>query len=133
MNALTCEQYVEKYEKYIDTWVTIRGPVMAQVASTPIGRTRVYEKKGNGLVSGALFSLIILIAASLFYTWSRVEVVKIGYEIFKANSEMRRLDQENKELILEIATLKSPKRIERIAREELKLLPPKDDQIIILR
>jgi len=46
---------------------------------------------------------------------------------------MRQLDQENKELILEIATLKSPKRIERIAREELKLLPPKEEQIIILR
>ncbi len=105
---------------------------MAQAAS--IGRTRVYEKKGNdGLVTAVLLSLTILIAAFLFYTWSRVEAVKIGYQIFNANSEMRRLDQENKELILEIATLKSPKRIERIAREELKLLPPRDEQIIILR
>lgn len=107
---------------------------MVQTASISAGRRRVSEKKGsNGLVTAVLLSLTILIAAFLFYTWSRVEVVKIGYEIFKANSEMRRLDQENKELILEIATLKSPKRIERIAREELKLLPPKDDQIVILR
>ena len=107
---------------------------MAHVASTSIGRTRVSEKKeGDGLVTAVLFSLTILIAAFIFYTWSRIEAVKIGYEIFNANSEMRRLDQENKELILEIATLKSPKRIERIAREELKLLPPKGEQIVILR
>lgn len=107
---------------------------MAHVASTSIGRARVSERKeGDGLVTAVLFSLTILIAAFIFYTWSRIEVVKIGYEIFNANSEMRRLDQENKELILEIATLKSPKRIERIAREELKLLPPKDEQIVILR
>lgn len=105
---------------------------MAHVAS--IGRARVSERKGNdGLVTAVLISLTILIAAFLFYTWSRVEAVKIGYEIFNADTEMRRLDQENKEMILEIATLKSPKRIERIAREELKLLPPKDEQIIILR
>lgn len=105
---------------------------MAHVAS--IGRARVSERKGNdGLVTAVLISLTILIAAFLFYTWSRVEAVKIGYEIFNADTEMRRLDQENKEMILEIATLKSPKRIERIAREELKLLPPKDEQIIILK
>ena len=107
---------------------------MAHVASTSLGRARVSERKeSNGLVSAVLFSLAILIASFIFYTWSRIEVVKIGYEIFNTNSEMRRLDQENKELILEIATLKSPKRIERIAREELKLLPPKDEQIVILR
>lgn len=107
---------------------------MSHVASTSIGRARVSERKeGDGLVSAVLFTIIILISAVLFYTWSRVQFVKIGYEIFNANSEMRRLDQENKELILEIATLKSPKRIERIAREELKLLPPKGEQIIILR
>ena len=107
---------------------------MAQVLSTSIGKSRASERKeDNGLITAVLLSLVILIAAFLFYTWSRVEFVKIGYEIFSANSEMRRLDQENKELILEIATLKSPKRIEMIAREELKLLPPKDEQIVILR
>lgn len=107
---------------------------MAHVAATSIGRARASEgNRGDGLVSSVLFILVIVISVLLFYTWSRVQVVRIGYEIFNANSEMRRLDQENKELILEIATLKSPKRIERIAREELKLLPPKDEQIIILR
>jgi cell division protein FtsL len=107
---------------------------MAHAASTSIGRARVLERKGNdGLVTSVLFTIAILVSASLFYTWSRVEVVKIGYEIFNANAEMRRLDQENKELILEIATLKSPKRIERIAREELGLIPPKEEQTVILR
>lgn len=107
---------------------------MAHAASTSIGRTRASEgNRGDGLVSAVLSVLVIVISVLLFYTWSRVQAVRIGYEIFNANSEMRKLDQENKELILEIATLKSPKRIERIAREELKLLPPKEEQIIILR
>lgn len=106
---------------------------MARIASASIGRTKVSESKNDGLVTAVLFSLVIVIAALIFYTWSRLEVVRLGYEIFNANSEMRRLDQENKEMILEIATLKSPKRIERIAREELNLLPPRDEQIIILR
>lgn len=107
---------------------------MAHVASASIGRARVSEgRRGDGLVSAVLTILVIVIAVLLFYTWSRIQVVRIGYEIFNSNSEMRKLDQENKELILEIATLKSPKRIERIAREELKLLPPKEEQIIILK
>lgn len=107
---------------------------MSHAVSTSIGRTKVSERKeGDGFVTAVLASLTILVAAFIFYTWSRIEAVKIGYEIFNANNEMRMLDQENKELILEIATLKSPRRIEKIAREELKLLPPKDEQIIILR
>lgn len=107
---------------------------MSHAASTSIGRARSSEaNRGDGLVSAVLSVLVIVISVLLFYTWSRVQVVRIGYEIFNANSEMRKLDQENKELILEIATLKSPKRIERIAREELNLLPPKEEQIIILR
>lgn len=107
---------------------------MSKIAYASFGRVRTSEMKGNtGLIAGVLFTLAVLILTFLFYTRSRVEVIKIGYEIFNANSEMRRLDQENKELILEIATLKSPGRIERIAREELKLLQPKDEQIIILK
>ena len=107
---------------------------MAHASSTSIGRTKASDiTRGDGLVSAVLAILAIIISVLLFYTWSRVQAVRIGYEIFNANSEMRKLDQENKELILEIATLKSPKRIEKIAREELKLVLPRDEQIIILR
>lgn len=107
---------------------------MANAVSNYMGKTRASEvTRGDGIVSGVLSIIAIIISVLLFYTWSRVQAVRIGYEIFNANSEMRKLDQENKELILEIASLKSPKKIEKIAREELRLIPPKDEQIIILR
>lgn len=39
----------------------------------------------------------------------------------------------NKRLRLEVATLKSYARIEKIAVEELKMVKPKPDQVIVIR
>ena len=60
---------------------------MAHAASRSIGKARASEaNRGDSLVSAVLSVLVIVIAVLLFYTWSRVQVVRIGYEIFNANN-----------------------------------------------
>jgi cell division protein FtsL len=60
-------------------------------------------------------------------------VIQVGYEISNALKEERILAEANKKLRLEIATLKSYTRIEKIAVEELKMSNPKSDQVIVIR
>jgi cell division protein FtsL len=81
------------------------------------------------------FSLImlLLIGGSLFYVWSRIQVIQLGYEISNTLKEERALTEANKKLRLEIATLKSYARIEKIAVEELRMTKPKPDQVIVIR
>lgn len=86
--------------------------------------------------SGLLFFtllLFFLIGASLFYVWSRIQVIQLGYEISNAMKQERALNEANKKLRLEIAQLKSYGRIEKIAVEELKMLKPTADQVIVIR
>ncbi len=57
----------------------------------------------------------------------------MGYAISDALKEERNLIRVNKKLRLEIATLKSYARIEKIASEELGMVKPKPDQVIVIR
>jgi cell division protein FtsL len=77
--------------------------------------------------------LLFLIGGSLFYVWSRIQVIQLGYEISNALREERTMTEAGKRLRLEIATLKSYTRIERVAVEELRMAKPKPDQVIVIR
>jgi len=82
-----------------------------------------------------LFTLLMVffIGGSLFYVWSRIQVIQLGYEISNALKEERALIEANKKLRLEIATLKSYGRIEKFAVEELRMAKPKPEQVIVIR
>jgi cell division protein FtsL len=91
--------------------------------------------KGIKLNFLILFTLLMLffIAGSLFYVWSRIQVIQLGYEISNALKEKRVLTEANKKLRLEIATLKSYSRIEKLAAEELRMAKPRPEQVIVIR
>jgi cell division protein FtsL len=98
---------------------------------------KVPKKKGFGfnLRLFLFFSLLLsfLIGGSLFYVWSRIQVIHLGYEISNAVKEGNGLVEANKRMRLEVATLKSYARIEKIAVEELNMVKPKPHQVIVIR
>jgi len=77
--------------------------------------------------------MLFFIGGSLFYVWSRIQVIQLGYEISNTLKEERALIEANKKLRLEIATLKSYVRIEKLAVEELRMAKPKPEQVIVIR
>jgi cell division protein FtsL len=94
------------------------------------GKVKARERASGLLV----FCLIAaLIAGSLFYVWSRVMVINLGYDLSEAMEVHWKLVGENKKLHIEIATLKSLGRIERIAQEELEMEKPLPGQIILMK
>jgi cell division protein FtsL len=95
-------------------------------------KTRPKRIKLNLLI---LFTLLMLffIGGSLFYVWSRIQVIQLGYEISNTLKEERALIEANKKLRLEIATLKSYARIEKLAVEGLRMAKPKPEQVIVIR
>ena len=99
------------------------------------GEDSKIRPKGRKLNLLMLFSLLMFffIGGSLFYVWSRVQVIQLGYEISNALKEERALTEANKKLRVEIATLKSYSRIEKLALEELRMAKPKPEQVIVIR
>lgn len=80
-----------------------------------------------------LLGILSVVIVSIFYLWIRLEVIKLGYEISEASRYQMELIQENKRLKIELSNLKSPERIERIARENLKLHYPMGEEVIMVK
>ena len=79
-----------------------------------------------------LVVMVLFFAQALLYVWCRVQCVNAGYGI---ESEMRRrqaLTKERNTLDIEMARLKSPERIETIARTRLGLVMPDAQQTVTL-
>jgi cell division protein FtsL len=93
------------------------------------------KAKARGKTSGflALCIIVALIAGSLFYVWSRVLVINLGYDLSEAMDMHGKLLQDNKKLHIEVALLKSLARIERIAQDELDMEKPLPGQIILMK
>ncbi len=91
---------------------------------------QMVEKGLKGIFTYLIITLILLFC-SLFFVWSRLEVWRIGYEISQEKETQKRLIEVNTQLRMELATLKSPRRIEEIACSKLGLVKPKPSQIII--
>lgn len=74
--------------------------------------------------------IALLLSVSLFFVWSRVQVTSLEYDMSQLQSTLRDLRQETSNLRLEAASLRSPERIEQVARQELHLRLPSADQVI---
>ena len=77
-----------------------------------------------------LFSLFA--AVGMLHVTSRVLVVDMGYRLSKAESESRALTREHDRLKLELATLKAPGRLEKVAREKLGMAMPTGSAVVSL-
>ena len=68
----------------------------------------------------------------LLNVWLRLQVVNQGYALSATTKLHERLEQEQRELRVEHATLASPERVEAMARQRLSLRPPEKGQVIVL-
>ena len=88
------------------------------------------KRRWNFLAVSSLFLAVVSLA--LFYVWLRLQVVHMGY-LLSATSKLRaQLEQENRELRVELASMTSPDRLEAMARRRLGLVPPEKGQVVIL-
>ena len=74
--------------------------------------------------------IALMLTVSLFFVWSRVQVIGLEYEISTLESDLRDSRKETSRLRIEAASLSSPERIERVARSELGLRLPVAEQVI---
>lgn len=77
--------------------------------------------------------LIVLFAAlGMFYVWTSMESMKLGYEISNLNAAKEKLIHTNKKLIIKKTALKSPSRIYKIAKK-MGFKYPKEGEIVMVK
>src|SRR5258708_21890960 len=75
---------------------------------------------------------LFLVVVLLFSAWQHFEMLRHGYQIERMQQERAAEEEVNRHLRLEIETLRAPRRIERIATEQLHLVTPVPGHAIVI-
>ena len=101
----------------------------AKRAKKLASKDRSARRRGFIAVGVLAFSLIGMV---WLHVWLRLQVVHMGYVLSTTSKLQGRLEQENRELKIELATLTSADRLESLARRRLGLKQPEKGQVIVL-
>ncbi len=106
------------------------GKTAGWLTAIPRALTWPARTRSYGII--LTLSLISLVVVALLHVWTRLEVIRIGYELSLQSRLHQALVQHNQRLRLELATRKDPATVERIARERLQMVPPDPSAIRVL-
>lgn len=101
---------------------TARGGIAAVRRQMTVVERRLARQLGLGALAALTIALALV--------WVRLQLVHTGYDLSTARQVENRLEQEQGELQIEIATLTSPRRLEDIARTRFGMGPPAPGQIV---
>jgi cell division protein FtsL len=77
--------------------------------------------------------MVLLTVVSVFHVWSRFKLVDLNLQISEASRLLKEAEQEQKRLNLEVASLRTPARIEAIAKNELGMALPTEQQVVLVK
>ena len=95
------------------------------------GRARRIASRHVGLA--LLLSASMVLGGILLYLWPQVRLVSLGYRQSTLLAQRTQVGQRQKELQVELGSLRQLRRIEDIAAQHLGLRPPQAAQVIYVR
>jgi cell division protein FtsL len=104
--------------------------VRKDVRNNPIVREVDAERQAE--MWKTLFLAGLVVMAVMFWTWQHFELLRHGYRLEELQKQQVAEEDIARHLRLEIDTLRSPKRIEAIARGRLNLVTPKREDAIVI-
>ena len=108
--------------------LTVRRPLVRPTAD----RGRLLRVMRGWLVRRALVLGGVLVVLCLLDVWLRLQVMHVGYELSAARQMQLRLEHEERELEVELATLRDPGRLGELARHRLGMVDPVKGQVVVL-
>ncbi len=81
-----------------------------------------------------LFLVSVLIGGGIFsYVWPRVKIVNLIYYYNNLQVKEKQLEQYNKMLKLELASIMSLEKVEKVAKEKMGMVVPEDNNVIFVK
>ncbi|PYR61998.1 MAG: hypothetical protein DMF91_08295 [Acidobacteria bacterium] len=104
--------------------------IKKDVRNNPIVREVDETRQRELWKSAGVAGFLVLVL--LFSAWQHFELLRHGYRVEQMQSERAAEEETARHLRLEIETLKSLKRIETLAVEQLHLVAPSRDEAIVI-
>ena len=101
-------------------------------APRPFGGTQLATNRLD-VFRFLMICMVLLTVVSVFHVWSRFKLVDLNVQISETSRLLKEAEQEQKRLNLEVASLRTPARIETIARNELGMALPSEQQVVLVK
>ena len=98
-------------------------------AKDRLGSRKRKKLRGMSLI---FFAVMIVFSVLLLRVWISDKAVDLACEIDRLAAEKKSLEEGNRKLALEIARLRSPERISKIAVAQLNMVRSSDTEVIVL-
>jgi cell division protein FtsL len=109
---------------------TFEYAIKKDVRNNPIVRELDRRRQREMFRSGAIG--VFLVSVLLFSAWQHFELLRHGYRLEQMQKERAAEEEINRHLRLEIETLRSPARIERLAMDRLHMVAPGPDEAAVI-
>ncbi len=108
--------------------------IMSSKVAAPrqLDAVSVYGRRWD-LFPHLMVVMVLLTIVSIFHVWSRAKVIELNLQLTGIGGQLKEAQQEQNRLKLEVASLKTPARIEALAKGELGMALPADQQVINVR
>lgn len=105
-------------------------PVFSAVRHQPVARRPAAARRRHVKRIALIVALCVLMA--FVYAWIRIQVIQMGYEVSRIRKETNDLKQQKQLLEADVGVLKSPARIEKIAKDDFGMRLPQSDEVVIV-
>jgi cell division protein FtsL len=111
--------------------IDVEYAIKKDVRNNPIVREVDWQQKREFLRAVGLGALIV--GMLLVWAWPQVESVNHGYELSRLRRELAAEEKLNRQLRLELETLRAPQRLEARATKELDMSAPGSARTMMLQ
>ena len=101
---------------------TFEYAIKKDIRNNPIVREVDRDRQRDMWRTAAI--CVVLVAVVLFWAWQHFELLRHGYRLEQMQRERAAETEINRHLRLEVETLRSPARIERLATGRLRMVAP---------
>ena len=108
-------------------------PPQAISGSPPMSRGQARRLASRHVGMALLLSAVMVLGGVLLYLWPQMRLVSLGYRYGKLLTQRTQVLQRQKELQVELSSLRQLRRIEDIAAQHLGLRAPQANQMIYVR
>jgi cell division protein FtsL len=92
----------------------------------------VYARKWD-LFPHLMVVMVLLTLVSIFHVWSRAKTIDLNLQLAELNGQFKEAQQKQNRLKLEVTSLKTPARVEALAKGELGMTLPTDQQVVTIK
>lgn len=109
--------------------LTVRRPLVAPA----LDRRRLLQTMRRWLVRRTIALGLVLVVLCLGQVWLRLQVTAVGYQLSAARQMQERLEQQRRELEVELTMLSDRAHLARLAAKRLGMAAPHKGQVVELR